>query len=168
MVAERRFDGAVRVNALTMDLIDRWQAEAPSVCHTSHREKRTSKTTEGRISREAHISKHTIEKYTEHFFPQMKFEIIDFLPRCLGSVLDGTADCCSENMSASGIKEFWKKIEFPGGAGDSYVCIGVKATNCFMPKRTLSKKGLDGGGWIVMNKNLQVETRDGPVWGGTG
>ena len=78
---------------------------------------------------------------------------------------DGTADCCSENMSASGIKEFWKKIELPGGADDSYVCTGVKATNCFMPKKTLSEKGLDGGGWIVMNKYLQAETRDGPVWG---
>ena len=101
----------------------------------------------------------------EHFFPQMKLEIIDFLPRCLGSVSVGTADCCSEYMSASGIKEFWKKIEIPGGADDSYVCTGVKATNCFMPKKTLSEKGLDGGGWIVMNKYLQVETRDGPVWG---
>ena len=33
-----------------------------------------------------------------------------------------------------------------------------------MPKKTLSEKGLDGGGWIVMNKYLQVETRDSPVW----
>ena len=59
---------------------------------------------------------------------------------------------------------FWKKIELPGGADDSYVCTGVKATNCFMPKKTLSEKGLEGGGWIVLNKYLQVETRDGPVW----
>ena len=59
-------------------------------------------------------------------------------------------------------QEFWKKIEFPGGADDSYVHTGVKASNCFMPKKTLSEKGPDGGGWIVMNKYLQVETS---VWG---
>ena len=34
-----------------------------------------------------------------------------------------------------------------------------------MPKKTLSEKGLDGGGWIVVNKYLQVETRYGPVSG---
>merc|ERR1712107_901155 len=60
---------------------------------------------------------------------------------------------------------FWKKIELPGGADDSYVCIGVKASNYFMPKETLSEKGPGGGGWIIMNKNLQVETRAGAVWG---
>ena len=41
----------------------------------------------------------------------MKLMVIDFLPRCLGSLSDGTANCCYEYMSASGIKEFWKKIE---------------------------------------------------------
>ena len=93
----------------------------------------------------------------------MKLTIIDFLPRCLGSLSDGTADFCSGCMSAGGIKEFWKKIELPGGADDSYVCISVKATNWFMPKKTPSEKGLGGGGWIVVNKYLQVETRDGAV-----
>ena len=181
------------MNALTTDLINRSQAEALSeVRHTSCRDEETSKTTEEKEDLEADIAKHTVEEYTElqkletheekilvvsegsvgvdrmtelqHFFPQMKLEIIDFFPRCLGSMSDGTADCCSEYMSASGIKEFWKKIEFPGGTDDSYVCTGVKATNCFMPKKTFSVKGLYGGGWIVMNKYLQVETRDGPVW----
>jgi len=113
----------------------------------------------------------------EYFFPQMQLTIIDFLPRCLGPLPDSAADYCSEYMSASGIKEFyeckydpkneefWKKIELPGGADDSYVCIGVKASNYFMPKDTLSEKGPGGGGWIIMNKYLQVETRDGAVWG---
>merc|ERR1712136_546682 len=90
---------------------------------------------------------------------------------------DSAADYCSEYMAASGIKEFyeckydpkseefWKKIELPGGADDSYVCIGVKASNYFMPKETLSEKGPGGGGWIIINKNLQVETRAGAVWG---
>ena len=37
----------------------------------------------------------------EHFFPQMKLMIIDFLPRCLGSLSDGTADSRSEYMPVS-------------------------------------------------------------------
>ena len=76
-----------------------------------------------------------------------------------------------EQVGVSGVftqerfqQEFWKKIEFPGGADDSYVHTGVKASNCFMPKKTLSEKGPDGGGWIVMNKYLQhLEQRD-TVW----
>ena len=138
-VAERRFDGAVRVNALTTGLINRLQAEAPSeVRHTSCRDEGTSKTTEEKEGLEADNAEHTFEEYTEmqkletheekilyvgggfigvermteleHCFPQMKLEIIDFLPRCLGSVSDGTADCCSEYMSASGIKEVVRTI----------------------------------------------------------
>lgn len=35
-------------------------------------------------------------------------------------------------------------------AGGRYVCIGVKASNYFMPKETLSEKGPGGGGWILM------------------
>merc|ERR1712050_109694 len=45
-------------------------------------------------------------------------------------------------------------------------CIGVKASNYFMPPETLSDKGPGGGGWIHMNKYLQVEKKDGSgVWG---
>ena len=103
----------------------------------------------------------------EYFLPQMKLTIIVFLPRCLGPLPDSAADYCSEYMHASGIKEFyeckydpkseefWKRIELPGGADDSYVCIGVKASNYFMPKETLSEKGPSGGGWIIMNKYLR-------------
>merc|ERR1711976_1016282 len=45
-----------------------------------------------------------------------------------------------------------------------YICIGVKASNYFMPKETLSEKGPGGGGWILMKQNLAVMTRDGKVW----
>merc|ERR1712008_229292 len=31
-------------------------------------------------------------------------------------------------------KDFWKKIELPDKATKEYVCIGVKASNYFMPK----------------------------------
>ena len=111
----------------------------------------------------------------EYFFPQMKLTIIDFLPKCLGPLPDSAADYCPEYMSASGINEFYecmydpkneefgKKIELRGGVDDSYVCIGVKDSNCYMPRKTLSEKGPGGNGWIIMNKYLQVETRYGAV-----
>jgi len=61
--------------------------------------------------------------------------------------------------------EFWKKVELPNGPDKEYVCIGVKASNYFMPKETLSEKGPGGGGWILMDMNLSVKTRDGKLWG---
>ncbi|CAK9021804.1 unnamed protein product [Durusdinium trenchii] len=115
----------------------------------------------------------------EHFFPQLKITIIDFLPRCLGPLPDGAADYCSDYMAACGIKEFynckydpknpefWKQIELPNGADEIYVCIGVKASNYFMPAETLSDKGPGGGGWIHFNKHLQVTQKPslgGGVW----
>jgi hypothetical protein len=116
----------------------------------------------------------------EHFFPQLKITIIDFLPRCLGPLPDSAAEYCSEYMNASGIKEFysckydpkspdfWKHVELPDGATCTYVCIGVKASNYFMPPEVLSDKGPGGGGWIHFNKFLQVvkkPTAGGQVWG---
>merc|ERR1712032_1457699 len=59
---------------------------------------------------------------------------------------------------------FWKSIELPNKADKEYVCIGVKASNYFMPKETTSEKGPGGGGWILMKQNLAVMTRDGKVW----
>merc|ERR1711920_564750 len=61
--------------------------------------------------------------------------------------------------------DFWKKIELPNGVDKEYVCIGVKASNYFMPKDTLSEKGPGGGGWILMDMTLAVKTREGKVWG---
>jgi len=115
----------------------------------------------------------------EYFFPDLETTIIDFLPRCLGPLPEGAAEYCSEYMHAAGIKEFynmkydpksdefWKKIELPNGADESYVCIGVKASNYFMPKETLSEKGPGGGGWIHFNKYMQVCKKPeagGGVW----
>ena len=70
-------------------------------------------------------------------------------------------------MNASGIKEFyeckydpkneefWKRIELPECADDSYVWIGKKTSNYFIPKKTFSEKGSSGGGWIIMNRYLR-------------
>jgi len=120
----------------------------------------------------------------EYYFPNLKVSIIDFLPRCLGPLPDGAAEYCSEYMAACGIKEFynikyepknpdfWKTVELPNGADFTYVCMGVKASNFFMPKETLSDKGPGGGGWIHFNKHLQVTKKpepgqlEGEIWGG--
>jgi len=116
----------------------------------------------------------------EYFFPDLQTTIIDFLPRCLGPLPDSAAWYCSEYMNAAGVKEFynckydpnsdefWKKIELPNKADEIYVCIGVKASNYFMPSETLSDKGPGGGGWIHFNKHLQVTkkpTEGGQIWG---
>ncbi len=45
-----------------------------------------------------------------------------------------------------------------------YVCIGVKASNYFMPKETLSEKGPGGGGWILMVPWIQKFWASG-CWG---
>ena len=116
MVAERRFDGAetgdnpvVKVKGSITKLINRLlegsssRASQEACCNEE--------------DLEADIAKHIIEEYTdlqkfeaqeatvlivgggvdrmkelEHFFSQMKLMIIDFLPRCLRSLSDGTAD----------------------------------------------------------------------------
>merc|ERR1712098_334202 len=114
----------------------------------------------------------------EHFFPNLKLTIIDFLPRCLGPLPDSAATYCSDYMHASGIKEFynkkydaksqafWDDIELPNKPDIEYICIGVKASNYFMPKDTLSDKGPGGGGWIHVNECLQVTTKPDPTMSG--
>merc|ERR1711957_85139 len=105
----------------------------------------------------------------EYFFADLETTIIDFLPRCLGPLPDSAAEYCSEYMNAAGIKEFynkkyapddaefWKSIELTKDSVDAeYICVGVKASSYFMPPETLSDKGPGGGGWIHMNKYLQV------------
>lgn len=119
----------------------------------------------------------------EYFFPNLRITIMDMLPRCLGPLPDSAAEYCSEYMEAVGIKEFygvgyapqdqafWEGIELPNKADEAYICIGVKASNYFMPKKYLSDKGPGGGGWIHMNKYLQVcakPTEGGEVWGNGG
>ena len=43
--------------------------------------------------------------------------------------------------------------------------MGVKASNYFMPSETLSDKGPGGGGWIYINKKLQVTDKNGKLFG---
>jgi len=114
----------------------------------------------------------------EHFFKGLDLSIIDFLPKPLGPLPPGAAAYCSKYMARNGIhefynkkydaksEEFWTSIGFTGGARPTkeYVCIGVKASNYFMPGETLSEKGPGGGGWILMDQTLAVMDRDGKKW----
>jgi len=113
----------------------------------------------------------------QYFFPKIKLTIIDFLPKCLGPLPENAAVYCDNYMKKKGIKTFysikyagndpafWQKIELPNGVDKEYVCIGVKASNYFMPKEVLSDKGPGGGGWILMGMKLEVMTKDGKTWG---
>jgi hypothetical protein len=112
----------------------------------------------------------------QYFYPNLKLTIIDFLPQCLGPLPAKAAAYCDNYMKSVGInsvyqvkyapndKAFWEQIGCPGGVTKTWVCIGVKASNYFMPKETLSDKGPGGGGWIYVNKKLQVITKDKELW----
>jgi len=112
----------------------------------------------------------------QHFFPKLKLTIIDFLPQPLGPLPAKAAKYCENYMNKKGIKQFYnikyegknpeflKKIELPNGPDKEYICIGVKASNYFMPSETLSEKGPGGGGWILMDLTLAVKTRDNKKW----
>merc|ERR1712232_47173 len=114
----------------------------------------------------------------EYFFPALKTTIIDMLPACLGPLPEAAKEYCEEYMVASGIHtfygqkypgaykkgendDFYKGIQLDGGVDKTYVCMGVKASNYFMPEETLSKFGPMGGKWIMVNKYLQVCRREG-------
>eukprot|EP00933_Yihiella_yeosuensis_P022729 TRINITY_DN17842_c0_g1_i1.p1 TRINITY_DN17842_c0_g1~~TRINITY_DN17842_c0_g1_i1.p1 ORF type:complete len:480 (+),score=59.96 TRINITY_DN17842_c0_g1_i1:80-1519(+) len=112
-----------------------------------------------------------------HYFPGLRITVSDFLPRCLGPLPEAAANYCQEYMVANDIKTFygvkydkdnpafWARIGLPHGADKTYILSGVKNSNYFMPKNTLSDKGPGGGGWILTNRHLQVVTRQGEKWG---
>lgn len=119
-----------------------------------------------------------VEWVTElrHYFPKLQNTIIDFLPNPLGPLPKKAADYCRKYMEENKIKQFygkkyapkddafWKDIELPNKVDKEYICIGVKASNYFMPEETLSLKGPGGGGWIHMDMTLAVTTRDNKLW----
>merc|ERR1712224_538693 len=112
----------------------------------------------------------------QYFFPKLKITIIDFLPNCLGPLPPPAQKYCEKYMKKVGIncffglkyepnnQTFWNTIGLPNKADATYVCMGVKASNSFMPADTLSEKGPGGGKWILIKKNLAVCTRDGEMW----
>eukprot|EP00927_Polykrikos_kofoidii_P025071 TRINITY_DN22614_c0_g1_i1.p1 TRINITY_DN22614_c0_g1~~TRINITY_DN22614_c0_g1_i1.p1 ORF type:complete len:478 (+),score=79.73 TRINITY_DN22614_c0_g1_i1:74-1507(+) len=113
----------------------------------------------------------------QHFFPGLQVTVTDFLPRCLGPLPEAAASYCEAYMQKKGIKtfyqmkydkdnrNFWQKIELPFGADKTYILSGVKQSNYFMPPCCLSDKGPGGGGWILVNKYLQVIMKTNQLWG---
>jgi hypothetical protein len=108
----------------------------------------------------------------EHFFPNLELGICDFLKQCLGPLPQYAKNYCEKYMTYKKIKQvygekyeatdaFYQKFNFTkGGKPDrEFSCIGVKASNYFMPEETLSTVGPGGGGWILMDLTLAVKKR---------
>jgi len=112
----------------------------------------------------------------QYFFPKLKLTIIDGLDQCLGPLPKKAAVYCEKYMRKKKIncffstffkpdeQKFWDDIKLPNRPDKQYVCIGVKASNYFMPKETLSEKGPGGGGWVLIEKSLAVKTRENKTW----
>merc|ERR1712007_379309 len=108
----------------------------------------------------------------KHFFPKMSITMCDMAPNCLGPLPKSAATYCEKYLRRNDIKffyetgyapkekKFWDTIELPDGADYEYICVGVKASNTFMPEETLTERGK----WIAINKFLAVITRDNEVW----
>lgn len=114
----------------------------------------------------------------QHAFPQLQVTLTDFRPRCLDGLPQSAADYCEEYMCSKGVRtcyglkydpenlQFWSQIGLPRYADKTYILAGVQHSNYFMPRSTLSEKGPGGGGWIMTNKQLQVTTNRGELYGG--
>ncbi|CAK0851181.1 unnamed protein product, partial [Prorocentrum cordatum] len=117
----------------------------------------------------------------EHFFPSLSLAICDMLPKCLGPLPESAAEYCVKYMKRKGITQIYgekfdeKSPEYLAKTGlkdksgkpgwdKKYVCVGVKASNYFMPEETLSTVGPGGGKWILMDQTLAVRTREGKRW----
>merc|ERR1712137_759892 len=108
----------------------------------------------------------------KHFFPRISITMCDMAPNCLGPLPKSAASYCEEYLKRNGINfyyetgyapkdvGFWKKIGLPNKADYEYICVGVKASNTFMPEETLTERG----NWIAINKFLAVITRKNEVW----
>jgi len=113
----------------------------------------------------------------QHFFPKLHLAICDMLKRCLGPLPENAAVYCEKYMRRKNIAQIYgpeegkfsnpptdaekartglKKLDGTPGWDKDYVCIGVKASNYFMPADTLSKFGPGGGKWILMDQTLAV------------
>jgi hypothetical protein len=116
----------------------------------------------------------------QHYFPKIELTICDFLPQPLGPLPKKASDYCYNYMDRHKIKQFYKvkytagdvdfynkSVGYPEGTkpDKDYICVGVKASNYFMPEETLSVKGPGGGKWILMDMKLGVMTRDKKRWG---
>jgi len=123
----------------------------------------------------------------EHFFKGLDLTICDFLPKPLGPLPAVAADYCQAYMEKRKIHQYYQKsypMPFTNptkkayddfyesiGYGNQarpdkeYVCLGVKASNYFMPSDVKSNGGPGGGGWIMMDMTLAVVDKNtGKKW----
>ncbi|KAF4684419.1 hypothetical protein FOZ60_007888 [Perkinsus olseni] len=124
-----------------------------------------------------------IEWVTEmaHYYPNLELHVVDAGPTILRNLPDSARSYCEDALKKRGIQlhiayfsedaDFYSKLGLRKNPDCVYECMGVKAANYFMPKCTLSnfnpskpdcletdrkKLGPGGGGWIKVNKKLQV------------
>ncbi|CAK0807913.1 unnamed protein product, partial [Prorocentrum cordatum] len=105
-----------------------------------------------------------------HFVPGLRVTLCDFLPGCLGPLPQDAVSYCQEYMERHGIQTLYGVQYDPlspqfQGFERVYVLQGPRHSNHFMPESTLSDWGPSGGGWILVNRYLQVVTRDCERWG---
>ena len=112
-----------------------------------------------------------------YFFPSLRVFLVDFMPRCLGPLPEDAAAYCEEYMRKHGIstqynvkydensEAFWHRVGLPDRADKIYVLSGAKHSNYFVDEVAQSQRGPGGGGWILINKFLQVVTKTGERWG---
>jgi len=115
----------------------------------------------------------------QFYFPNLRLTIIDGLPLPLGPLPAKAAIYCRKYMESVKINQFYetfyvdkgeklaefrKKINLPDGADKTYICMGVKSSNFFMPDDILSVGPPAWTGWIHTTQHLAVCDRDAKVW----
>ena len=102
---------------------------------------------DARVTKATKIRQDDLEEHTK----QQKLEMLRTIARQQCRLQLRTHACqrhqgVTESKHDPKHEEFWKKVQFPGGADDSNVCIEPKALNCIMPKKTSTRWPHNGTG----------------------
>ena len=102
---------------------------------------------DARVTKATMIRQDDLEEHTK----QQKLEMLRTIARQQCRLQLRTHACqrhqgVTESKYDPKHEEFWKKVQLPGGADDTYVCIEAKALNCIMPKKTSTRGPHNGTG----------------------
>eukprot|EP00811_Abedinium_folium_P033418 NODE_6383_length_1676_cov_20.362169.p1 GENE.NODE_6383_length_1676_cov_20.362169~~NODE_6383_length_1676_cov_20.362169.p1 ORF type:complete len:474 (+),score=139.39 NODE_6383_length_1676_cov_20.362169:62-1423(+) len=120
-----------------------------------------------------------------HYFPNLKVYMVDFAKNALGPLPAGACRYAEQYLIKKNVKftynlgyapekeEFWNSAGLPNHSNDinsndyvlEYICVGVKASNTFMPPETLNSRG-----WIAMDMKCAVVLADdkSSIWSADG
>ena len=122
----------------------------------------------------------------KYFFADIEVTICDMLPKCLGPLPESAKSYCQRYMDAANItsiygvkfnplKPDYKMLGLRKPPDLTYIATGFKASVWFMPIQCMThysaltrdniepdpkKKGPAGGGWIRVDKYLQVQKQN--------